>query len=102
MNEASRISEIKHKLFSIRTGIFLLVGNTFWVYITTSLLYSYNFTTKLYFYRIPIWILFFEIIFALTGIFIGQLIIRNKIKTLKWFLIDLLIVIIGISINYII
>ena len=101
MKEKNPISKNKNRLFSMSTGLIMLGLNALWLYTTTSLLYSYNYTTKLYFFMVPTWILLVEIIFALTGIYIGQLIIRNKIKTLKWLLIDLLLVITGIGISII-
>ena len=101
MKEKNPISKNKNRLFFMSTGLIMLGLNALWLYTTTSLLYSYNYTTKLYYFMVPTWILLVEIIFALTGIYIGQLIIRNKIKTLKWLLIDLLLVITGIGISII-
>lgn len=99
MKDRNPISKNKIRLFSIATGLIMLVLNALWLYTTTSILYSYSYTTKLYYYMAPTWILLVEIIFALTGIYIGQLIIRNKINTLKWILIDFLLVISGIGIS---
>jgi len=100
MDETNQIFINKNRLISILTGLILLAGNSFWLYLTISLFYYYNFTSLLFYFIVPTWIILVELIFSLTGIYIGQLIVRNKIKTLKWFLIDLLLVMTAISINY--
>lgn len=77
----------------------MVVGNSFWLYQTIYLVYAYNFTTRLFYFILPTWLLIVESFFAATGIYLGQLILRNKIDAKKYLLVDILLFLTGILIE---
>ena len=93
------IKKIKtHKI----VGASMLCINAFLLYQPTSLFYGYNFPGGLYYIMLPNWVLATEFLLAIIGIVISIRLLKNKISIIKAVLLELLIIILTISVNFII
>ncbi|SHJ78772.1 hypothetical protein SAMN04488007_1434 [Maribacter aquivivus] len=82
----------KHKII----GLFIILINLFWFWLSIYLLYRYHITDYYPTFRIADWILILHNVLALVGIIIGYKIITSKLNLKKAVLIDFILIILGV------
>lgn len=90
-------SEIQFKSFLAKfIGITIVFGNLYWTYYNLNLFYLYHFTSVLFVVKISDSVLIFNAILGISGIFIGIAVLKGHFVAVKWFMIDIGILIFGI------
>ena len=77
-------------------GIILIILNALWIYHFAYFLYSYIFRPWiLWLMMYPYWILILNIVIGITGIALGILLIKDKVKLKTCLIIEFVILLIG-------
>jgi hypothetical protein len=93
---------MKSKIIKSLIGIIILFINLIWISFFGNLYYEYHFTDILFYYMFPDWLLILNLFIGLIGILIGIKIIKYRIKILQALIIDIIILLIGLSLTWII
>ena len=80
-------------------GLFVIIFNTYLIFDSLYLIYLYHFTSILFMFMYPDWVLVLNAILGLLGIFIGWKILNRKLRIIKWFLIDFFAILTGFVIK---
>jgi len=84
------------KLNQVVGSIFLII-NLIWIIIFSRLFYLYHFTTKLWFFMYPDWLLILNIGIGIFGIVIGLKIIKSKqLSQTKTIIFEIALITIGL------
>ena len=82
-------------------GAILLILNILWVFHFAYYLYSYIFRPWiLWFMMYPYWILILNILVGITGVLLGILLIKDKVKPKACLIIEFVILLIGFFIAF--
>ena len=72
-------------------GVVALVGNSFILFRSIYLLYCYCFSSNLYLYKYPSWVLLKDVLLGSIGIYISVLVFKERIRFRSFLLLILLI-----------
>jgi hypothetical protein len=61
-----------------KVGWFIILFNLWWIWFNGQLFYKYHYTSLLFIYMHPDWVLGLNIILAILGVFIGIKVLRRK------------------------
>lgn len=89
---------MKYKVKQIIGFVFLglnilWTGHWFWLF------YAYHFTSILWFYMYPAWVLILNILIGLIGIYLGYRLIKDKISIINSLIIDVPILALGMFVS---
>lgn len=84
----------------ILSGLFVVLGNGWWLWRHADRWYQQHFTDILFIVMLPDWLLVFEMVIGLAGIFIGLGMIRNRIPLLKGVILATAILGLGFTVEY--
>lgn len=91
----------KKKLTPRIHGIIQIMTSIVFFYFHAELFYGYHFTSILYLFMVPDWILVLNMLLGIIGIFIGVNTYKSKLKIWKGYLWLIVIFILGSSVNII-
>lgn len=81
-------------------GFMIIILNILWTGYWIWLFYGYHFTSILWFFMYPDWILILNILIGLIGIYLGYRLVKNRISILMALIIDIPIFILGLIITH--
>ncbi|GAB5526233.1 MAG: hypothetical protein Roseis2KO_41050 [Roseivirga sp.] len=76
------------------SGILIMAVNLYWIVHNIRLYWLYHYTSVLFVYMLPDWVLFTNVAWGCIGLFAGLQVIRGRLKPLSGILFQLGIVII--------
>ncbi len=93
------MNQLKNKSKQI-VGLLIVIINTLWTVHWSLLLLAYHFTSILWLYMLPDWLLILNILIGLWGGYIGYRLIKSKISILIALTMDIFILIMGLIVLY--
>ena len=77
-------------------GILLNVINISWIIFNLILLYQYHFTSIMFFYRVPDWVLILQTILCVINTLFAIKLIQNRVTISKGVIINVILLAIGL------
>jgi hypothetical protein len=87
---------MKEKFYQI-VGVVFAIANLLWTISFAYLFYCHHFTNALWLFMYPDWVLIVNITIGSIGFYISMLLFRNKLKMIFFLIIEVVLLLIGLS-----
>jgi hypothetical protein len=81
-------------------GITIVLLNLWWTSNWVWLFYAYDFSSILFYYMHPDWVLLLDIVIGFIGVLIGYIVFMYRLSVFKAIVLDSLLLILGISVSF--